>query len=663
MKPVIICVDDDMAILNGLSVIVEDAFGDACRVEMAQSAQEAIELVDDMLAIKQDIAMVITDYSMPEMNGDQLVSILCTKLPLTTMALMTGYNDADIIARTVNAGRLDRFIAKPWNKDEVIGIISDVLRVYILRKELEKKNAELTLASRMAKIGVVRANYRANLLQLSDEWFSVFGYDRDTFCQDFASYESLFHPDDKAALAKMRKDNLSGNYNDSYCFEMRMKNASDTWCWVQCCMSAVDFDEKGQPVEYLGIAQDVTDQKNREDMLVKAQEKSEILDNLAEQVTFLTRDMKVIWSNRAPEGCDASASSGFVCYRQWYGLNSICDGCVALDAIETGQKTTSEVVREGRIDSMIAIPVKNENNDVIGVIVSQTDITERKQIEMRLAHAQQMESIGSLAAGIAHEINTPIQYIGDNVTFLSKAFSRMKETCDSLVELVKNYGLVNAEVESSINNANSSYDMVPGAIEDAISGVTHVSRIISAMKDFSHPSVENYGRVDLNQIITNAVTISRNEWKYVAVVTTDFEQDQLVIEAVPNSISQVMLNLIINAAHAVEERFGQGNSEEGMIEVSTFENDDLAVVSVTDNGSGIDDSIKARVFDPFFTSKDVGKGTGQGLAIAYDIIVEKHGGSIEFESTPGQGTTFTVKLPLKAVNNVEVKEDVLVSNP
>lgn len=306
---------------------------------------------------------------------------------------------------------------------------------------------------------------------------------------------------------------------------------------------------------------------------------------------------------------------------------------------------------------MIAIPVKNDSGTVLGVIVSQTDITQRRQMEMRLAHAQQMESIGSLAAGIAHEINTPIQYIGDNITFLSRAFTRIKATCDSLITLVESYGLADSEVNNSLEIARSNFAMVPEAIDDAIAGVSHVSQIVSAMKDFSHPSVEVYGRVDLNQIVENAVTISRNEWKYLAQLKTNFQHDSLYIQAVPNSISQVLINLIINAAHAVEQKYGTGNTDQGYIEIKTHLEDNFAIVEIMDNGCGIEDSIKARVFDPFFTSKEVGKGTGQGLAIAYDIVVEKHGGSIDFESTAGIGTTFTARLPLHNVSTNNTQQD------
>ncbi|MBN2064696.1 MAG: response regulator [Sedimentisphaerales bacterium] len=654
MKPVILCVDDDISVLRSLEGLINETFGGMCHLEIAQSGQEALEIVESILAVKQDIALVITDYSMPDMNGDELVCKLCNRLPLATMALMTGFNDADIIARTVNAGRLDRFISKPWDNNELTTIIFDILKMYMLKKELNKKNTELTLASEMARIGMVRINYQAGLIQLSDEWFTVFGYNKENVKLDFNFYESLFCPEDRYTLARIRKDSLEGNSANSYCSEMKMKDAAGNWRYIKRCISAVEFDEHGHPIEYLGIDQDLTDQKYREKLLAQAQEKSEILDNLAEQVTFLTTDMKVIWTNRIPQGCTTTQKSGYICYEQWYGLDKPCTGCVVQKALTTGQKCTTEIARNGRVDSMIAIPIKNEQNTVIGIIVSQTDITEQKQIEMRLAHAQQMESIGSLAAGIAHEINTPIQYIGDNLTYLSKAFTRVNENCQQLISELKGLNYEDEILIKSLESSVTNLEMVPDAISDALAGVDHVSKIIVAMKDFSHPSIDNYGQVDLNQAINNAITISRNEWKYIAELTTDFQEDQLIIDAVPNSISQVLLNLIINSAHAIAEKYGTDGRDKGTISIHTYHSDNYAILEVKDDGCGIKDSIKSRIFDPFFTSKDVGKGTGQGLAIAYDIVSKKHNGSIDFESTEGQGTTFTVRLPLERAKNTEL---------
>ena len=660
MKPIVLIVDDEAAIVRNCKAILDDSCSGVCRVEIAQSGQEAMEIVDELMAARQDIAMVITDYSMPGMSGDLLIHELCDKLPLSTMVMMSAFDDADIIAKTVNAGRLDRFIAKPVQKQELIDLAYEVLKDFTLRKELNNKSTELVMASQMAKIGIIRVNYISGMFYLSDQWFSAFDFDKSKVDTDLAFYESLFQTKDRKVLSAIRLENQEMKGKNSYSAEMQMKDGKGNWRWVQRCLSAVDFDSKGRPIEFIGVDQDITEQKNREQLLLQAQEKSEILDNLAEQVTFLTPDMKVIWANRTPNGCSNDYNNQETCFKQWYSLETPCRNCVVEEAVKTGMKKTAEIVRDGRVDSMIAIPVKGEHNDVIGVVVSQTDITERKKMELRLAHAQQMESIGSLAAGIAHEINTPIQYIGDNISYLDKAFNRIKITSDKIINVLNKKSLIDNDLKDDLARVENCFRMIPDAIDDVISGVAHVSRIVNAMKDFSHPSVESYGNIDLNQIIKNAITVCHNEWKYVAMVNTSFQEDQLFIEAVPNSISQVLISLIINASHAIEEKYGQDDPSNGSIDIKTTCDDKYAILEITDNGQGIDPDIKSRIFDPFFTTKEVGKGTGQGLAIAYDVVVKKHAGQITVESELGFGTTFVLRLPLHKVKPMCQKEEELV---
>ena len=639
MKPTILCVDDDLGILRSLQATLTQSSTGMCNIEMAESGPEAIEIVDELLEKNQDIALVISDYSMPAMKGDELISILSQKLPMTSMALLSGISDMDAIASTVNTGRLDRFIAKPWDNEELNNIVFDVLKMFLLKKELAKRNTELQIASQMAKVGVVRINYHSGEIQLSDQWFQIFNFNPDTTMPDIAFYENLFHPDDRKQLEGFRKQNIKGSGCSCYNREIRLKAGDGTWRWVHSCGETVEFDKDGYPVEYLGIDQDITVQKEKDQMLQHAKKRDEILDKLSEQIAFLTPDLEVVWANRPPDNCTSEESSGFICYDQWYKLDQPCENCVAKKALETGEKCTSEIVRNGKVDAMIAIPVKDQQGKVIGVIVSQTDITERKEMERRLAHAHQMESIGSLAAGIAHEINTPIQYINDNVNFLSSAFTSIKDAIDSMVN----------EISYSNNNAfdkaQKMIDMVPEAISDTLSGVNHVSKIVSAMKDFSHPSTENFGQTDLNRIVNNAIEISTNEWKHIAQLDTDLQPDGIFAEVVSNSICQVILNMIVNAAHAIKERYGSSSENAGLITIRTYNSGDNAVIEISDTGCGIPQDRTERIFDPFYTSKDVGQGTGQGLTIAYDIIVNKHQGSIDLTSTVNEGTTFTITIP------------------
>jgi PAS domain S-box-containing protein len=281
------------------------------------------------------------------------------------------------------------------------------------------------------------------------------------------------------------------------------------------------------------------------------------------------------------------------------------------------------------------------------------DITESKLLRGQLLQAQKLESVGQLAAGIAHEINTPTQYIGDNVRFLKDAFQ-------DLTGLLTNYeGLLAAakantlsrdtvqEVAAAVERADVGYllEEIPKAIAQTVEGITRVSKLVSAMKEFSHPGTKEKIPLDLNHAINSTITVARNEWKYVADLETDFDPSLPLISCLPGEFNQVILNLIVNAAHAIADVTGKEGSEKGRIKVQTHNCREWVEIRIQDTGSGIPKKARARVFDPFFTTKEIGKGTGQGLAIAHSVVVDKHGGTIHFETEEGKGTTFIIRLP------------------
>ncbi|MDR3673162.1 MAG: PAS domain S-box protein [Holophaga sp.] len=280
---------------------------------------------------------------------------------------------------------------------------------------------------------------------------------------------------------------------------------------------------------------------------------------------------------------------------------------------------------------------------------------ERKQMEVLLRHAQKLESIGSLAAGIAHEINTPIQYIGDNTSFLGGALPELLACMGAqrrfLLELQARQALPpeGAEVLDLINRLDLDYltDEIPEAIKQTLDGVVRVAAIVSAMKDFSHPGVEGKIPSNLNRAIESTLTVSRNEWKYVARLETDLDPALPPVRCLQGEINQAVLNLVVNAAHAIEEALGGRHTGKlGVIGISTRQVGQEVRISVSDNGPGIPEAIRDRIFEPFFTTKPVGKGTGQGLAIVHAVVVEKHGGRVTVETETGRGTTFHLFLPL-----------------
>jgi PAS domain S-box-containing protein len=303
----------------------------------------------------------------------------------------------------------------------------------------------------------------------------------------------------------------------------------------------------------------------------------------------------------------------------------------------------------------LAINPRLRDGDVfLGFTIMGADITERKMLEKQLAQAQKLRSIGQLASGIAHEINTPTQYVGDNIRFLKDAFEDLIVVLQGDEELLAaaRGGVVSAELIRRLQDGRERADLeylvseVPVAIQHTLEGVERISKIVRAMKDFAHPGREEKAPADLNQIIDSTVTVARNEWKYVADMQTDFDRSLPPVLCHPAEIGQVILNLVINAAHAIEDVVKQGRAAKGGITIATRRRDGWAEIRISDTGGGIPENIRHRIFDPFFTTKEIGRGTGQGLAICYPVIVGKHGGRITFDSEVGRGTTFTIGLPL-----------------
>jgi PAS domain S-box-containing protein len=278
-------------------------------------------------------------------------------------------------------------------------------------------------------------------------------------------------------------------------------------------------------------------------------------------------------------------------------------------------------------------------HQLFGVI---DDISETKHMQVQLAQAQKLEAIGQLAAGIAHEINTPVQYIGDNLSALQSNIADIIAYQQAL------YSFADEKLKLQLDELAVQYDLAfiledsPKAIQQAREGVERVAEIVKAMKAFSHvEQSQNKQTINLHEALNGALTISRNSYKYIAEIETDFASDVGFIECYPSELNQVFLNLIINAAHAIEEK----NAGLGKIRIVTSNLDDMVEILIQDNGAGIPAEIQEKVFNLFFTTKMVGKGTGQGLSLSHSIIVEKHHGKLFFESTLGIGTTFHIQIP------------------
>jgi signal transduction histidine kinase len=272
----------------------------------------------------------------------------------------------------------------------------------------------------------------------------------------------------------------------------------------------------------------------------------------------------------------------------------------------------------------------------------------------QLFQAQKLESIGQLAAGIAHEINTPMQFVYDNLEFLSESAEKLFQVLEVYDRNLNATGPRRSWKERSDEVASVARSTrfehiraeTPKAIRESIDGILRVINIVRAMKEFSHPGQEELVGVDLNNLVHMNATMTRNRWKYVAEVEFDLDPDLPTLRCVPGEVNQLLLNLIVNAADAIAEKVGNDIDETGTITIRTRHNAEQIVIEVVDTGCGMPPEIRNRIFDPFFTTKDPGKGTGQGLSICYNVIVNKLHGTISVDSTQGVGTQFTLTIPL-----------------
>ena len=284
-----------------------------------------------------------------------------------------------------------------------------------------------------------------------------------------------------------------------------------------------------------------------------------------------------------------------------------------------------------------------------GVLTDISDLRaafeERQQLEAQLHLSRKLELIGRLASGIAHEINTPMQFIGDNIIFLKRAFER-------LASQLQPNGHTSPAAAAHVSSPEKLKELladVAEAFEGSLEGVDRVSETVRAMKEFAHPGDIEMASTDLNQAIRTTLVVARNEYKHAAEMKLELG-DIPPVDCRRAEINKVFLNLIVNAAHAIEETSARGR---GTITIRSTADGAYVRIDIADTGCGIPAAVLPRIFDPFFTTKAIGKGSGQGLAIARSVV-KSHGGELSVASTFGQGTTFTITLPVGGSTNAVV---------
>jgi PAS domain S-box-containing protein len=413
----------------------------------------------------------------------------------------------------------------------------------------------------------------------------------------------------------------------------------------------------------LGIISDVTIRKQYEkELFLAQQELKQIIESLSAFLIVLQRDKRIKYFNGTAEKI-FNIRHVEVENQSLFSL-SLTHDCpeirAGLDKCAREKRSihlpdiryTTQNGTEGYLGITIN-PALDIDNAFDGFILIGADITAKKVMESQLTQAQKLESIGQLAAGIAHEINTPTQYVGNNVDFLDDAFKDIIEALTYIQEQTASdqkddTGSIFSNIQQMLDKIDLEYllEEIPLALSQSQEGIQRISEIVKSMKQFAHPGGDDKTPLDINQALVDTILVTKNEWKYHAEMETDLDPELPLVSCYQGEIKQVFLNIIVNAAQAIAESKEKGSEIIGKIGIHTTSRDDLVEIRISDNGPGMSEDTKQRIFDPFFTTKEVGKGTGQGLNLAYRTIVNKHHGTIEVESEMGQGAVFIIRLPI-----------------
>jgi two-component system NtrC family sensor kinase len=543
-----------------------------------------------------------------------------------------------------------------------VGIVHDITERKRAKAALRESERHHQATFEQAAVGMAVVGADGKMLRVNRRLCEIVGYPADELLA--LRFADITHPDDLAIDLEASRALRAGTIHN-YSREKRYLRKDGSVVWIKLAVATVR-DTDGHFDHFVSVYEDITEHKLAETALRESEEKYRGIFNASRDaiLTLVPPTWRFVDANPAclamfkAKTVEEFTSHGPIDLSPENQHDGRPSSDAALEKIQTAMRegTASFEWTHRRLDGQeFPAAVLLNRMDRGGKQFLQgtvRDLSEQKSMEIQLGHARKLEAVGQLASGIAHEINTPTQYVGDGVHFLKEAFEGYRQLVSQYQRAVATLEVASGheDLVSDIRKTEEAIDLpyleanAPGSFESCQDGISRISTIVRAMKEFAHPDRKEKVPANLNQALQTTLAIARNEYKYVADLTTEFGDLPPVLCHV-GDLNQVFLNLIVNASHAIGDVVGQSGGK-GTIHIKTWLEGDLARIDIADSGAGVPVAIRQRIFEPFFTTKAVGKGTGQGLAIAHSIVVTKHGGSLSFESEVGKGTTFTIRLPI-----------------
>jgi PAS domain S-box-containing protein len=651
----VLVADDDPVTVVGLTGLLTEWGYDPVAATMGHTALE-------LLCAKDGPSIAVLDWMLPDIYGTEICRRLRTSQSLRYhyLILLTGRDDANDVVAGLGAGA-DDYLRKPYDPLELRARIDAGSRI-VVQKALRESEQRFQGAFEHAGVGMALVDLTGKWLQVNSALCDFLGYKRSELTgtsnfQTVTHLENLPKSPQSAQEVDDRKPAIAQ-------IEQRYLHKDGHAVWGLLTVSPVSTGD-GRPVYFVAQIQDISQRKHAEDALRASHAESELFINSVPSILIGTDAHGRItrWNLAAADtfALPASAVRGKSlkdCGITWLSpdIETEIDSWLR---IEKGGRRSDLLFQKDGSQHFLGLSVNKvtfAQEKSLGLLITGVDITERRHLEEQLRQAQKLEAIGQLAAGIAHEINTPTQYVGDNTTFIKQSWSAISNLARAAQQLDEESQAgatsqeATARLHQCIKDADLDYllEEMPNAVDQSLEGVQRVAKIVRAMKEFSHPGSEEKTALDINRAIETTITVARNEWKYVSDMETCLDHELPQVQCHAGELNQVILNLLINAAHAIRQVVGDGSDRKGKIRVATTRDQDGVEISIQDSGCGIPEAIQSRVFEPFFTTKPVGQGTGQGLALAHTTIVRRHGGRIWFETAEGKGTTFFLRLPISS---------------